>query len=91
LTNAAGRLRVGFTRNVDAMDVSVLVQGADSLAGPWSDLARSTGGGGFIALLPGVTVSENGTGPVRSVQVSDTYLISDAAHPVRFFRLALTH
>ncbi|MEQ1850142.1 MAG: FG-GAP-like repeat-containing protein [Chthoniobacteraceae bacterium] len=85
------RLRLAFTRSTSAIDVTATVQGTDSLTGPWLDLARSTNGGGFTALVSGVEISESGTDPFRSVSVSDRYTLRDAAHPRRFMRLVVVH
>jgi hypothetical protein len=73
------------------IDLTVTVQGADSLGGPWLDLARSTNGGGFEALVSGVEISDSGTSPFRDVSVSDRYTMTDMAHPRRFMRLLLSH
>lgn len=87
---ASNRLTLAFTRNTDATDLTLTVQGADSPAGPWTDLARSTAGGAFGALLGGVSANETGTPPLRSVSVGDLYDTTDPAHPRRFLRLQLT-
>ena len=82
-----GRFSVTFPRNTAATDVTAIVRGADTPGGPWTDLAQSTGGAAFTALVNGVTVAETGTDAMRTVQVQDLYLTSDPAHPKRFFRL----
>lgn len=86
----SGRLALRFTRNALASDVTVAVQGADDLAGPWVNLARSSGGNPFDPLLPGVTILEEATGAVRGVEVRDLFPLRDPAHPQRFLRLQLT-
>ena len=70
-------------------DVTVTMQGADSPAGPWTDLARSTGGGTFTVLAAGAAVSETGSGYTRSVEVRDLYDLANPAHPQRNLRLRL--
>jgi autotransporter-associated beta strand protein len=59
-------------------------------AGPWTNLARSSAGAAFTALVGGVNVLETGSGATRNVEVRDLYLIADPAHPVRFLRLEVT-
>ncbi len=86
---AGNRLTLVFPRNANAGDVTVTVQGADSPAGPWTDLARSTGGGAFTVLAAGAAVSETGSGNTRSVEVRDLYDLADPAHPRRNLRLRL--
>ena len=88
-SHAADRLAITFTRATAANDVTLTVQGADSVAGPWSDLARSVNGSTTAALFGGVTVIESGAGAVRTVEVRDLHLTSDPAHPRRFLRVAV--
>ncbi|MEQ1859258.1 MAG: hypothetical protein ABMA13_04930, partial [Chthoniobacteraceae bacterium] len=87
---ASGKLALAFSRTLANTDVTMTVQGCDSLAGPWTDLARSTAGAPFAALIGGVTVSETGSGATRAVEVRDLYLITDPAHPQRYLRLEVT-
>ena len=70
-----------------ATDVLARIQGTDSLSGPWTDLAQSSGGAAFAPLVGGVTVNESGTDTTRIVTFADLYLATDPAHPQRFFRL----
>lgn len=81
------RLAITFSRSTTATDLTVNVQAADSLAGPWIDLARSVNGAAFTVLAPGASVSETGSGESRSVEVRDVFEITDAEHPKRFLRL----
>jgi autotransporter-associated beta strand protein len=83
----ADRATLTFPRNTAATDVLARIQGADGLAGPWTDLAQSTSGAAFTPLDGGITVNESGAGATRTVTFTDLYLTSDAAHPQRFFRL----
>jgi hypothetical protein len=85
----AGRLALTFNRVLANTDLTMTVEGADSLAGPWSDLA-STVAGAPLTAVPGVSVLETGTGPNRSVEVRDLYLVTDPEHPRRFLRLNIT-
>ncbi len=87
-----GKLALTFTRTLANTDITLTVQGADSPAGPWTDLAASVNGTA-TAVLPGgvgVTVTETGTGATRSVEVRDLYLTSDPLHPKRFLRVEVT-
>ena len=88
-TAASGRLAITFTRSTANTDLTLAVQGADSLAGPWTDLARSNGGAAFAPLVAGVAITE-GSGTIRSAEVRDAYAITDPAHPRRFLRLRVS-
>jgi hypothetical protein len=83
-TSMDGRLKITFTRYLDRSDLTLIVQGADNLAGPWSDVATSSIGGAFV---PSARASETGSGNARSVSVTDLYQLGDFAHPKRFLRL----
>ncbi len=87
---AGGKLALTFTRTVANTDITMTVQGSDSPAGPWTDLARSSAGGVFTALLGGVAVSETGAGATRSIEVRDIYLTTDPVHPRRFMKVQVT-
>ncbi len=85
-----GRLAITFTRVMANTDATITVQGADSPAGPWTDLASSVNGGVTSALAAGVVVSETGSGATRTVEVRDLYLTSDPLHPARNLRVLVT-
>ena len=85
-----GKLAITFTRIVANTDITITVQGADNLAGPWTDLAASVNGAATAPLLAGVTVIETGSGATRSVEVRDLYLTSDPLHPRRSMRVQVT-
>ena len=85
--SVAKTLQISFTRYLDRTDLTLVVQAADTVAGPWTDLAQSTAGAAFVALLAEATVAETGTGNTRNVMVTDPYLVTDPAHPCRFLRL----
>jgi hypothetical protein len=87
---ASGRLALTFTRTVANTDLTLTVQAGGSLGGPWTNLARSSAGGMFTALVGGVGITESGTGATRNVEVRDPHLITDPAHPRRFLRLSVT-
>jgi autotransporter-associated beta strand protein len=85
-----GNLALTFTRTVANTDLTLTVQAGDSLAGPWTNLARSSSGAAFTALVGGVGITESGAGATRNVEVRDPFLITDPAHPRRFLRLSVT-
>jgi hypothetical protein len=85
-----GRLAITFIRVLANTDITLTVQAADSLTGPWANLARSTTGGAFTALGGGVNVTETGAGATRNIEVRDLYLATDLAHPKRFMRVQVT-
>jgi autotransporter-associated beta strand protein len=87
VSNPSDKLRISFTRNTAASDITMSVFAADGLAGDWVEIARSVNGAPFSAVLAGASVSEAGSGAVRDVQATDVYLRSDPAHPRRFMRV----
>jgi autotransporter-associated beta strand protein len=82
-----GRLTLIFTRNAAASDVTLTVRGADSVLGPWTDLAQSVGGAPLVPLVAGVGVAESGSAATPTVEVRDLFLVTDPAHPRRFLQL----
>ena len=89
-STASGSLALTFSRNVTNTDITIIVQGNDTLADPWTDLAQSVNGGPMTALIGGVTVTDSGAGATRAVEVRDLFLIGDPAHPQRFMRVKVT-
>ena len=85
-----GRLALTFTRTLASTDITLTVQGADSLFGPWMDLAASVNGAAMAPLVGGITVIETGSGATRGVEVRDLYPASDPAHPRRVMRVRVT-
>lgn len=83
---STGALTLQITRNLANTDITLTVQGADSPAGPWTDLARSTNGNAFTVLAVGAAVNETGTGATRTVIVTDA--VSGSAR--RFMRTMVT-
>ena len=79
--STSGNLALTFNRNVTNTDLILTVQAADSLDGPWTDLAQSVDGAPFIALQGGVAFTETGTGATRGVAVRDLFSLGDPAHP----------
>ena len=86
-----GRLALTFTRSTANTDLTLTAQAADTPAGPWTDLARSTSGAAFTVLAVGSTAIETGTGPTRTVEIRDLYPITDPSHPRRFLRVQVQH
>jgi hypothetical protein len=89
--SADGHLQLSLIRTLDRSDITLVVQGSSSMTGTWTDLARSTGGAAFTALIGGVTVNESGSGATRMVKIDDLYPTTDPAHPCRFMRLCVTN
>jgi len=85
-----GRLALTFTRVVANTDLTMVVQGADNAAGPWTDLATSVNGAATVPLVGGVLVAETGAGATRNVEVRDLYLTTDPLHPRRYMRVQVT-
>jgi autotransporter-associated beta strand protein len=87
---SGGKLALTFTRTLANTDLTLTVQAGDSLAGPWTNLARSSSGAAFTGLVGGVGITESGTGATRNVEIRDPFLITDPARPRRFLRLSVT-
>jgi sugar lactone lactonase YvrE len=85
---ASGKLELKFYRFTDRTDLTLTVEGADSLAGTWTGLARSSGGDAFVALIGGIAVFESGTGVGRAVVAIDQSVASSSLR--RFLRLRVT-
>jgi hypothetical protein len=83
-------LQLVFSRYADRNDVTMTVQGADSPAGPWTDLAQSVNGAPFNVITNGATVSEDPASGGFLVRVGDMYSTTDPAHSRRFMRLTVT-
>ncbi len=88
--SAGDTLQLSFTRYLDRNDITLTVQGTDSVTGAWTDLARSSAGGSFTVLATGATVNESGAGNARLVTLGDLSQLTDPAHPQRFMRLLVT-
>jgi hypothetical protein len=87
---ASGRLALRFERNSLASDLSFSVQAADTLEGPWTELARSTGGDPFAPVQPGVMILEIASGAMRGVEVRDALRLDQALEGRRFLRLQIS-
>ncbi len=82
-----GKLAIIFTRTVTTTDLTLTVQAADDPTGPWTDIASSINGAPTSPLLEGVTVSETTADNLRTVQVTDAFLLTDPLHQKRFLRI----
>lgn len=83
------KLALVFTRTLANTDITMTVQAADSLTGPWTDLASSINGAAFTVLASGAGVVQTGSGATRTVEVRDQFQITNAAHPRRYMRLVV--
>jgi autotransporter-associated beta strand protein len=84
---ADGKLRISFTRNTLATDVTLAVMAADSLESPWTEIASSVNGAAFTVSAAGAAVSETGDGEIAAVLATDVHFVTDPAHPRRFLRV----
>jgi hypothetical protein len=87
---ASGSLELRFNRFPERTDITLTVEGADSVAGPWTGLARSVGAGAFSALIAGVSISESGNGAIQAVAIGDSFPLPNASQTHRFLRLRAT-
>ena len=90
VTASTGRLALQFVRNSLATDITLTAQAADTLAGPWTDLASSTAGDPFVPVVSGTVVFESPAGSRRSVEVRDVRQFNDPLHPRRFMRVKVS-
>jgi uncharacterized delta-60 repeat protein len=81
------RLRVFLQRDPAHNDVTVEVQSADSVAGPWTTVATSALGAPFSG--PGYVGGDSATPGIKAVEIRDTVNIMNAAQ--RLLRLKVTH
>ncbi len=86
-TGPGNTFKLALHRYLDRNDITLTVQAASSPAGPWTDLASSINGAAFTALVGGTTITDSGSGNVRTITVSDIYPMHDPLHPLRFMRL----
>ena len=82
-----GKLRITFTRNTAASDVTASVMAVDDIAAAWIEIARSVNGAAFTATVVGASINESGAGGIKTVQATDIYFTTDSAHPKRFMRV----
>jgi hypothetical protein len=81
------RLSILVTRDPARDDVTIEVQSASEIAGPWTTIASSVNGAPFSG--SGYFAGEVAGSAVRTVEIRDTVNIADA--PQRFIRLRLQH
>lgn len=74
-----------FPRNTLATGSTITVEAAPDPRGPWSELARSSGGAPFTPLTGVAQAGESGSGAVASVTVTET--LPDPVPSTRFVRL----
>ncbi len=86
-TGPGNTFKLALHRYLDRNDITLTVQAASSPAGSWTDLASSINGAAFTALVGGTTITDSGSGNVRTITVSDIYPMHDPLHPLRFMRL----
>jgi regulation of enolase protein 1 (concanavalin A-like superfamily) len=82
------RMRLSFTRNPGAIDVTLIVQATDELDGVWTDLASSVAGAAFVPIEEGVTVLESVDDGAVQVELLDR--ASGPVKPRRFMRILVT-
>jgi len=80
------RLALVFTRDPARNDITLQVQGAASLAGPWTALATSTNGAACTGT--GFVSETNANGGLKTVETRDT--VNMDAAPRRFMRINVT-
>ncbi|MCF7785644.1 MAG: hypothetical protein K9N47_05945 [Prosthecobacter sp.] len=80
------RLAVVFMRDPSRNDITISVEAADNLIGPWTSVARSMNGGAFSG-SGFVSESDAGNG-IKTVEVRDVLNIGDA--PRRFMHINVT-
>ncbi len=81
-----GRLALRFARDPTRADLTIGVWGADTVVGPWTQLAASVGGGAFDVSLAGAEVTEIPNGGLHAVEVRDAYPIGSPDRPRRFLK-----
>jgi hypothetical protein len=86
----SGRFTVSFLRSMEAQDVTLTIQGAESLKGPWTNLARSTHGTPTVSLQNQVAVSEIPANAQLKVEIRDSSTSSSPVNLWRFLRLEAT-
>ena len=90
VVSASHTLQLGFFRQMGRSDITLRVQAADSLQGPWENLAESVSGNPFVAQVTGTNVVESGTGSTRAVTVSDKAPMGMSVKGMRFMRVEVT-
>jgi hypothetical protein len=81
------RLQLTFKYYPANNDVSIHVQAADDLAGPWTTLATSTSGGAFSMVTAGTTIVNTPVANAVTTSVCDVFPVNDPVHKRRFMRI----
>jgi len=81
------RLHMVLTRDPGRSDISLLVQAADDLRGPWSTVAASVAGAPFSGA--GYVGGDAATPGLKTVEIRDIESMSSASR--RFMRLKINH
>jgi hypothetical protein len=81
------RLRMFVPRDPAHSDVTLEMQAAGEVAGPWATVATSTLGKKFSG--PGYVGGDSDTPGLKTVEVRDVVNVSDAGR--RFMRMRVTH
>ena len=84
VTIREGRPVLAFPRSALATEASLRVESADAPNGPWIALAVGASGNPLTASSEGVSIAEDPTGPVRTVEIT----LDAPVGRRRFFRLA---
>ena len=80
------RMRVSLQRNSVRSDVTIEVQAADNLTGPWETVASSALGKPPTG--PGYVKGDSETAGTKTIEVHDIVNLQDA--PQRFLRFRIT-
>jgi hypothetical protein len=83
VTPSGGGMVVGFSRSLPNTDLRITVQVSEDLNDDWVDVAESDGGGEFVPLVAGVTVTEGTGNPLRNVMVE----VDNSGQTSQFVRL----
>ncbi len=81
------RLKLSFVRERAATDVDLVVEAADTPAGPWETAATSLGGGAFVAANGFLVEVDDSAG---RVVIADKLVLSNPSGVRRFMRLSAT-
>ena len=79
-------MRILIQRDPARSDVTIGVEAASNLNGPWTIVASSTSGDPFVG--PGYVGGDSATPGLKSVEIRDIVNVTDAAQ--RFLRVNVT-
>ncbi len=90
-SGGGGMPLVHFPRWPARPDVVLTLQMADDLGGPWFDIARSTSGGVFITLVPGMDLQEGIVDNLPTLTLQEFPASGEPSLPKRrFYRTAVS-